>query len=89
LAIVIFTSTSLNGAGDPIYGFGNLCASIGLFLGLFALKTGVSAVPNRNTFYIRFVVGETAYRTGRLQTIWSLSVFVLALVWNVILNVLF
>ncbi|MFN2285614.1 MAG: hypothetical protein ACK2UQ_14445, partial [Anaerolineae bacterium] len=24
LAIVIFTSTSLNGASDPIYGFGNL-----------------------------------------------------------------
>jgi hypothetical protein len=78
LAFIIFPAIS----GYAVYSLGNLFASIGLFLGLYALKTGVCAVPSSNTYRIQFAVGEVAYRAGRLQTIWSLAVLALAFLWN-------
>ena len=52
-----------------------LFASIGLYLGLFAVITGVGALPTRGPGTM-FVVGEEAQSAGRLQVFWSVSVMV-------------
>ena len=53
-------------------------ASIGLFIGLFAVLTGVSILPTRAPWVI-FVVGDDAKRAGRFQVAWSFGVIVLAI----------
>ena len=52
-----------------------LFAGIGLYIGLFAIITGVGVLPTRGPWTM-FVVGEEAQRTGRLQVFWSVSVLV-------------
>lgn len=58
-------------------------ASIGLFIGLFAVITGVSILPMRAPRII-FVVGEDAERAGRFQVAWSASVLMIAIAIEVI-----
>ena len=53
-------------------------ASIGLFIGLFAVITGVSLLPTRAPRVI-FVVGAEAERAGRFQVAWSVCVLILAM----------
>ena len=52
-----------------------LFAGIGLYIGLFAIITGVGVLPTRGPWTM-FVVGEEAQRAGRLQVFWSVSVLV-------------
>lgn len=61
------------------YAYGAFLACIGLFLGVFAWKTGICMVP-RSGLKTLFVIGDDAYRAGILQTIWSITVIVLAFV---------
>ena len=58
---------------------GGLLASIGLFLGSFAMLTKVCLVPMRIPRLL-FVVGDTAYRAGRFQVVWSVMVIVVVCV---------
>ena len=68
---------------NPIaYFVGVFCASIGLFYGALAWKTGVCVVPGVSR--VLFVVGDNARRAGRLQTIWSLVVIGIAVVDSVV-----
>lgn len=66
-----------------IYAAGSFFASIGLFLGVFAWRTGVCVVPSRS-LRLRFVVGDDAFRAGRFQTIWSLIVIGIAIADSVL-----
>lgn len=56
---------------------GGVFASIGLFIGSFAVITGVSILPMRSP-WILYVVGDDALRAGRFQVAWSLSVIFIA-----------
>jgi len=78
LLFAVFFSIASNWGFGP-YAGGGFFACIGLFLGVFALKTGVCFVPTRGLKTL-FVVGDDAYRAGILQTIWSITVIVLAFV---------
>ena len=89
LAVFVFPSIFLGWVEDVLCALGNIFASIGLFLGLYALKTGVCAMPSSHTVPLQFAVGEAAYRAGRLQTIWSLAVLALPFLWNVVRHGLF
>jgi len=60
-----------------------LFASIGLFIGLFAITTGVSILPMRSPWVI-FVVGEDAEKAGRFQVTWSASVLIVAIAIEVL-----
>ena len=53
-------------------------ANIGLFIGLFAVVTGVSILPTKAPVII-FVVGDEAKDAGRFQVTWSASVLLLAI----------
>jgi len=63
--------------------FGGFFASIGLFIGLFAVITGVSILPMRVP-WILYVVGDDAQRAGRFQVTWSLGVILLAIVMEIL-----
>jgi len=78
LVVTVFSFIGSRWEFGP-YAFGSFFACIGLFYGGFAWKTGICVVPKRslNTF---FVIGDDAYRAGILQTIWSITVIVLAFV---------
>lgn len=56
---------------------GALFASIGLFIGLFAVITGISILPMRSP-WILSVVGDEVERAGRFQIAWSVGVIVIA-----------
>ncbi len=53
-------------------------ASIGLFIGLLAVMTGVSILPMSAPRAI-FVVGEEAESAGRFQVAWSVGVLILVI----------
>jgi len=57
--------------------FGGFFASIGLFIGLFAVLTGVSILPLRSP-WLFYVVGDEAGKAGRIQVICSLVVIFIA-----------
>jgi hypothetical protein len=78
LLIAVFSLIGSRWEFGP-YVVGSFFACIGLFSGAFAWKTGICVVPKRslNTF---FVIGDDAYRAGILQTVWSITVIVLAFV---------
>jgi len=78
LLFAVFFSIASSWVFEP-YAVGAFFACIGLFLGVFALKTGVCFVPKKGLETL-FVVGDDAYRAGILQTIWSITVIVLAFV---------
>ena len=58
-------------------------ASIGLFIGLFAVITGVSILPTRSLRII-FVVGDETESAGRFQIAWSGGVILLAIVIEIL-----
>jgi hypothetical protein len=63
--------------------FGGVFASIGLFIGLFAVVTGVSLLPMRSPKFL-YVVGDDAQRAGRFQVVWSFCVIVIASVMEIL-----
>jgi hypothetical protein len=61
------------------------CASIGLFIGLFALITGVSLFPMRGV-RIWYVVGDKAVESGRFQVTLSVAVIIVAIALEILLR---
>ena len=62
---------------------GGVFASIGLFMGLFAVITGVAILPMRIP-WILYVVGDKAKKTGRFQVVWSIGVIMIVGVMEVL-----
>jgi len=56
---------------------GGVFASIGLFMGLFALITGVAILPMRIPWLL-YVAGDNAKKSGRFQVVWSIGVILIA-----------
>jgi len=79
LLAVAFFHVFINSGVQTSCVLGGLYASIGLFIGSFAIVTGVCYIPMR-TLRLLFVVGDEARRAGRFQVVWSLTVIVVACV---------
>ena len=62
---------------------GGLFASIGLFMGLFAVITGVTILPMRIP-WILYVVGDSVKKAGRFQVAWSIGVILMAIVMELL-----
>jgi hypothetical protein len=62
---------------------GGLFASIGLFIGSFAMITRVCLVPTRAPRLL-YVVGDEAFRAGRFQVLWSVAIIVVCTVASLI-----
>jgi len=62
---------------------GGVFASIGLFMGLFAVITGVAVLPMRIP-WILYVVGDNAKKSGRFQVVWSIGVLLFASVMEIL-----
>ncbi len=58
-----------------VYVVGWIFASIGIFIGSFAVLTGVCYFPSRS-LWMRYVVGDEAREAGRIQLLWSLGVII-------------
>lgn len=70
VSIIFFTLLTKSEVSSPCV-FGGWFASIGLFIGSFAMLTRVCIFPTPS-LWLLFVVGDEAYRAGRFQVIWSL-----------------
>ena len=83
IVIVYFVFMKVLPSINIISFLAGLFASIGLFIGLFAITTGVSILPMRSPWVI-FVVGEDAEKAGRFQVTWSASVLIVAIAIEVL-----
>jgi hypothetical protein len=59
------------------YLVGWIYASMGIFIGTFAVVTGVCYFPSRS-IWMQYVVGAEAREAGRIQVLWSLGVILIA-----------
>ena len=74
----IFFYILLNVRAQLISVLSGLYASMGLFIGLFAVTTHVCPAPT-TVPWLQYAVGEKAKQAGWFQVAWSLSVIIIAI----------